>query len=156
MRNALIAAAATIGLVLVPGVSAGAAGTPPRTRPFSTIAVGAMISTAGGRFEKVYRIKRSPDGGGGGIQDGSLMGTSFPVTGRDTMNLFFPDGLQMTTDAFTLGAPGTDGIGPVTGMGRCTRGTGLHKGESCSYKISGTYDLVTTVTKLRLAGTYTR
>jgi hypothetical protein len=157
MRRSLIAAATTAGLVLAPGVSASAAaGNGPRTRSFSTIAVGAMISTSGDRFEKVFRIKRSPDGGGGAIQDGVLDGATFPVGGHDTMDLFFRDGLQTATDAFRFGVPGVDGIGAVTGTGRCTGGTGAHKGERCSYKITGTYDIQTTVTKLRLAGTFTR
>jgi hypothetical protein len=157
MRTAFIAGAATIGLALAPGGAvASAASTPARTRSFSTIAVGAMISTTGNRFEKVYRIKRSPDGEGGAIQDGALAGTSFPATGHDTMELFFKNGLQMTTDTFTLGPPQLDGIGAITGSGRCTNGTGTHNGEKCAYKITGTYDLLTTVTDLTLAGTFTR
>jgi hypothetical protein len=158
MRSALIAATAAVGLAAVPGVcaEAAAAGKPARSKAFSTIAVGAMISSTGNRFEKVYRIKRSPDGEGGAIQDGNLDGTVFPVTGHDTMLLFFSDGTQMTADTFTLGPPGIDGIGAVTGDGKCTTGTGTHQGETCFYKISGTYDLETTVTTLRLAGTFTR
>jgi len=161
MRKALIAGAATIGLAVAPGVlalasAASAASKPARTRSFSTIAVGAMISATGNRFEKVYRIKRSPDGEGGAIQDGDLGGTSFPVTGHDTMELFFKNGLQMTTDTFTLGPPQLDGVGAVTGSGKCTTGTGTHLGEKCAYRITGTYDLQTTVTDLTLSGTFTR
>jgi hypothetical protein len=160
MRKALIAGAATIGLGAAPGVLAVApvawAASKPRTRPFSTVAVGAMISTTGNRFEKVYRIKRSPDGEGGAIQDGELNGSSFPVAGRDTMELFFKNGLQMTTDTLTLGPPQLDGVGAVTGSGKCTTGTGAHKGEKCAYKITGNYDLQTTVTDLTLTGTFTR
>jgi len=156
--TAMTAMTATIGLVLAPGICAGAAAAakPAHDKSFSTIAVGAMISSSGNRFEKVYRIIRSPDGGGGAVQDGTLGGTVFPVAGHDTMELFFRDGLQMTADTFTLGPPGIDGIGAVTGAGRCTTGTGMHQGEKCSYKITGTYDLDTSVTRLRLTGTFTR
>ncbi|HEY5427609.1 MAG TPA: hypothetical protein VIK04_00720 [Solirubrobacteraceae bacterium] len=157
MRTSIIAITTTAGLAAA-GIGAGAAAAakPAHDKSFSTIAVGAMISSSGNRFEKVYRIKRSPDGGGGAIQDGNLGGTVFPVTGHDTMELFFRNGLQMTADTFTLGAPGLDGVGSITGTGKCTTGTGLHKGERCSYKITGTYDLDTSVTMLRLAGTFTR
>jgi len=159
MRRTLCAAgaAAAMCLAATPGV-ANAAGTPrpAHARPFTTIAVGATISTTANRFEKVYRVKRSPDGGGGAIQDGDLGGATFPVSAHDTMELFFRDGLQMTADNFTLGAPAVDGTGTITGSGHCTHGTGVHRGETCNYKITGTYDLQTTVTMLRLAGTYTR
>jgi hypothetical protein len=161
MRQALCAAtaaAAAISMAAAPGVSDAAAGSgkQPRSRPFTTIAVGATISTTASRFEKVYRVKRSPDGGGGAIQDGALAGTTFPVSGHDTMELFFRNGLQMTADTFTLGAPAVDGVGAIAGTGHCTHGTGAHKGETCSFKISGTYNLQTTVTMLRFAGTFTR
>ncbi len=157
MRRASIisaAAAAAAGL----SVSAGAlaAGTGRHKRSFSAIAVGARISTNGNRFESVYRVKRSPDGGGAGTQDGVLLSSTYPASINDTMRLFYADGIQRTADALTLAAPGTDGIGAVTGKGSCTTGTGLHKGENCTYTVTGTYDLNTGVTKLRFAGTFTR
>ena len=89
-------------------------------------------------------------------QDGVLLGSTYPVTGNDTMKLFYADGVQRMSDTFTRGAPHTDGIGEITGKGTCTTGSGLHKGEKCTYTITGTYDLNTGVTKLRLAGTFTR
>jgi hypothetical protein len=133
-----------------------AAGKPPHKRSFSAFAVGAQISANGNRFESVYRVIRSPDGGGAAIQDGVLLGSAYPVTGNDTMKLFFADGVQHMSDTFTRGTPHTDGIGDITGKGTCTTGSGLHKGETCTYTISGTYDLQTGVTKLRLSGTLTR
>ena len=159
MRQALCAAAAVAAIWMAATAGASAApgaGKPARPWPFTTVAVGATISTTGDRFEKVYRVKRSPDGGGGAIQDGALAGTTFPVSGRDTMELFFRNGLQMTADTFTIAAPAVDGVGTITGTGHCTHGTGAHRGETCNFKITGTYDLQTTVTTLRLAGTFTR
>jgi hypothetical protein len=124
--------------------------------PERAVAVGAQISANGNRFETVYRVIRSPDGGGAGMQDGVLLGATYPVTGTDTMQLFYADGVQRMSDAFTRGAPHTDGVGDITGKGTCTTGSGLHKGEKCTYTITGTYDLNTGVTKLHLAGTFTR
>ncbi len=156
MRRASIigvAAAAAVGL----GVSGvAAAGQARHKRRFTAVAVGAQISANGNRFETVYRVIRSPDGGGAGMQDGVLLGSTYPVTGNDTMKLFYADGVQRTSDTFTREAPLTDGIGEISGKGTCTTGSGLHKGENCTYTITGTYDLNTGVTKLRFAGMFTR
>jgi hypothetical protein len=149
-----VAAAAAAGLGAAG--AAPAAGKAPHKRSFSATAVGAQISANGNRFEMVYRVIRSPDGGGAGIQDGVLLGGTYPVTGNDTFKLLFADGVQHMSDTFTRGTPHTDGIGDITGKGTCTTGSGLHKGEKCTYTISGTYDLQTGVTKLRFAGTLTR
>jgi hypothetical protein len=149
-----------VAAIAAAGMSAAgvalAAGKAPHKRSFTAVAVGAQISANGNRFEAVYRVIRSPDGGGAAIQDGVLLGSTYPVTGNDTMKLFFADGVQHMSDTFTRGTPHTDGIGDITGKGTCTTGSGLHKGETCTYTISGTYDLQTGVTKLRLSGTLTR
>ncbi len=149
-----VAVAAVAGLG-VPGV-APAAGKARHKRSFTAVAVGAQISANGNRFETVYRVIRSPDGGGAAIQDGVLLGATYPVSGTDTMKLFYADGVQRTSSSFTRSAPHTDGVGDISGTGTCTTGSGLHKGETCTYTIAGTYDLNTGVTKLRLTGTFTR
>jgi hypothetical protein len=155
-RASLIGVAVAVAIgVAVPAV-APAAGKARHKRRFSATAVGAQISSNGNRFETVYRVIRSPDGGGAAIQDGVLLGTTYPVTGNDTIKLFYADGVQRMSDSFTRGAPHTDGVGAITGKGTCTTGSGLHKGETCTYTITGTYDLNTGVTKLRFAGTLTR
>jgi hypothetical protein len=151
-----VAAAVAVGAGVSGPTAAGAAGTPRHKRSFTAVAVGAQISANGNRFETVYRVIRSPDGGGAGMQDGVLLGSTYPVTGTDTMKLFYADGVQRTSDSFTREAPHTDGIGEITGKGTCTTGSGLHEGEQCTYSITGTYDLNTGVTKLRFAGTFTR
>jgi hypothetical protein len=156
-RTTLAAAAATIGMTVATGGGGASAATKaPVKKSFSTIAVGAMISTAGDRFENVYRIKRSPDGPGAGIQDGVLLGTTYPVAGHDAIKTFYANGMQRTVDTFSLGAPHTDGVGAVTGNGKCAGGTGVHQKETCTYAITGSYDLQTGVTKLRFAGTFTQ
>jgi hypothetical protein len=155
-RAAIIGVAATAAAGLgVPVIALGAA-RPAHKRNFTAVAVGAQISTNGNRFEDVYRVKRSPDGGGAAIQDGVLLGSSYPVTVTDTMKLFYADGTQRTSDTLTLGPPHTDGVGAITGKGTCTTGTGMHQGETCTYTVTGTYDLNTGVTALRFAGTFTR
>jgi hypothetical protein len=158
MRRAFVAPVTTVGLVLVSGLSAGAAAAPkpPTKRPFSEIDVGAMISMNGRRFESVYRVKRSRDGGGAGIQDAVVDGTTYPLSGSDTVRMYFGDGVRLTQDTFTLSPPHTDGIGTIAGNGKCTGGTGVHIGETCTYTFAGTYDLATTVVKLELTGTDTR
>jgi hypothetical protein len=158
MRKAVIAAAAAIGMVVVPGVSGGASAATkaPHKRSFSTIAVGAIISTTGDRFESVYRIKRSPDGPGAAVQDGVLLGTTYPVAGHDAIKTYYANGMQRTVDTFSFGAPHTDGVGTVTGNGKCAGGTGVHQKETCTYTMTGTYDLQTGVTKLRFGGTFTQ
>jgi hypothetical protein len=147
-----VTAAACLGLPAV----ASAVGAPAHKRAFTAVAVGAQISANGNRFENVYRVKRSPDGGGAGIQDGVLLGSAYPATVTDTMKFFYVNGTQRTSDVLTLQPPHTDGIGVITGKGTCTTGTGMHQGEKCTYAVSGTYDLQTGVTMLHFAGTYTR
>jgi hypothetical protein len=155
-RASIISVAVTAAAALGASGVAAAAAKAPHKRSFTAVAVGAQISTNGNRFETVYRVIRSPDGGGAGMQDGVLLGSTYPVTGNDTMKLFYADGVQRMADTFTRGAPHTDGVGDITGKGTCTTGSGLHKGETCTYTITGTYDLNTGVTKLRFAGTFTR
>ncbi len=155
-RASIIGMAATAAAGLGVPVVALAAAKPAHKRSFTAVAVGAQISTNGNRFEDVYRVKRSPDGGGAAIQDGVVLGSSYPATVNDTMQLFYANGKQRTSDTLTLEPPHTDGIGAITGKGTCTTGSGMHKGETCTYAVSGTYDLNTGVTTLRFAGTYTR
>ena len=59
------------------------------------------------------------------------------------------------SETFTLGAPHVDGIGAISGTGVCTKGSKAHRGETCRYTFSGTYDLRTQITQITLRGTYT-
>jgi hypothetical protein len=159
MRKALVATVGVIGLALGGSCLSASAATVKGKRierSFTEVAVGARISVSGSRFENVYRVKQSPDGGGGVIQDGQLEGSTFPVNGHDGTITFFRDGARTTKDTFTLGVPGTDGIGTITGKGICTGGTGFHKFETCTYAFKGTYDLNTSVTRITITGTDTR
>jgi hypothetical protein len=125
-------------------------------RTFTESIVGAQISTAGGRFENVYRIKHSPDLGGAMIQDGELHGSTYPVTGTDSTISFFRDGDRTTRETFVLNAPNTTGISTITGKGICTNGTNFHKSETCTYTFRGTYNIFTHVSQITITGTDTR
>jgi hypothetical protein len=81
-----------------------------------------MLSSTALRFEDVYRIKRSPDGIGAAVRDGSLAGTVFPVNGRDRVISSFKDGRLIATETFTLGTPRLDGVGTISGHGTCAGG----------------------------------
>lgn len=155
-RTSIIGAAAVLAAALSGSGSAVGAGKPPHKRPFSAVAAGARISSSGNRFEIAYRVKRSPDGGGAGLQDGVLMGTTYPAVVHDTTKTFYADGVQRTSETYTMASPHTNGVGTITGQGKCTTGSGVHKGETCTYGMTGTYDLQTGVVHLRFAGTLTR
>jgi hypothetical protein len=160
MRKPLITAVGIIGLAIGTSCLSASAATVKgkRTeRSFTEVAVGARISSsAGRRFEDVYRVKQSPDGGGAVIQDGQLDGSTYPVGGHDGTISFFRNGARTTKDTFTLGAPNTDGIGPVAGKGICTGGTGFHKFETCTYTFKGSYSLTTGMMAITMTGTDTR
>lgn len=159
MRRTFVTAGAIIGLLLATCAAAGATGAlkgKSKTRPFSEVEAGVMLSATGLRFEDVYRIKRSPDGGGAAIRDGLYLGTTFPVSGVDTVISNFKDGRSTASETFTLGAPSLEGIGPISGHGRCTGGSDVHQGEKCSYSFRGTYDLLTSNYNITLSGSDTR
>jgi hypothetical protein len=157
MRRVLVIALGTIGFLIGGYVPALAVTVPtPRTKPFSEVEAGVMLSSTGLRFEDVYRIKRSPDGEGAAVRDGMFGGTAFPVSGTDTVTSNYKDGRQMAVETFTLGVPRLDGIGAITGRGRCTGGTNQHQLEKCSYTFRGTYDLRTGIFAITLSGTDSR
>ena len=158
MRRGLVMAAGTVAVVLATTASALAVSQPRAkgvVRHFSQTEAGSRLSATGLRYEDVYRIKRSPDGQGTTIRDAVLKGTVFPVSGTATATSYFRDGRLNAIESFTLGPPHIDGIGPITGTGRCIGGTEVHQKETCSYTLKGSYDLQTGITLLTLKGTLT-
>ena len=153
-RSVIAGTAAVVAMAALPSPPAGAAQA--RARRFSESYTGAMISRNGSRFESVYRAKRTPDGPGAAVEDGVLLGTTYPVQGHDLVTTYFHDGARVAAETFTLGPPDINGIGAITGDGRCRGGTRVHRGETCTYSFKGTYDLATTVVALRITGTDTR
>ncbi|MDQ2894152.1 MAG: hypothetical protein M3Y09_00650 [Actinomycetota bacterium] len=157
MRRALVMALGTIGFLVGSCGSAAAVTVPKaRTKPFSEVEAGVTLSSTGLRFEDVYRVKRSPDGEGAAVRDGIYGGSTFPVSGTDTVTSNYKDGRQTASETFTLGIPRLDGVGTITGHGRCTGGTNQHQLEKCSYTLKGTYDLRTSVFNITLSGTDSR
>ena len=157
MRRAAMMVLATTGLLGLACQPATAAPAPRlHTKHFSAIESGVLLSSTGLRFEDVYRIKRSPDGIGAAVRDGSFAGTVFPVSGSDRVISSFKDGRQTATETFAFGTPRLDGVGTITGHGKCTGGTGPHQQERCAYAITGTYDLTTNLFQIALSGTDSR
>ena len=116
---------------------------------------GTELSVSGARTEYLFRVKTGPFGGGTTIRDSELTGDTFPASGKDTAKAFYKDGRLEANETIMLGVPRTDGDGTVTGTGTCTGGTFKHQGETCTYAIKGSYDLVTGQMFLTLTGSYT-
>jgi hypothetical protein len=154
MRRAVTMPVSMVGLaaaLLLPA----AAGAAPTTRHFTEVESGARLSTHGNRYEDVYKIKRSAEGVGTVIRDSVLSGATFPASGTTQAISYFKDGRLRSTESFTLGVPRADGVGAITGTGKCTRGSKAHRLETCNYKFAGTYDLRTGITQITLRGTET-
>ena len=158
MRKAIGGAVGTIGLVIVTGFSAYALAAPkgPTKRAFTETITGAQISMTGLSIEGAFKVTNSLDGTGAGIQDGSITGTTFPLSGKSTTTDYFADGVQKLKETFTLGAPNASGISTLTGNGKCVGGTGVHKKQNCTYTFAGTFNSKTTVDTVKVTGTYTR
>lgn len=166
MRRATLAGLSTTAALLIGGAApALAAKSPPsgsgkkhahhHKRPFVAIEVGNRLSTTGPRFEDIYRVKKSPFGEGSVVRDAVLSGTAFPASGTATAKTYDRGGRTFARETFALGPPNTDGRGAITGNGTCRSGTGTHFGETCTYTLKGTYDLISGITRLTLTGTYT-
>lgn len=153
MRKTLFAAMAGASLMGAAAPALAAKG--PGPRHFTEKEAGMRLSSAGNRFENLYRIKRSPFGAGATIRDASLTGDTFPISGKDNAIAYYKDGRLTATETFTLGTPHANGVEPIKGTGTCSGGTFKHQGETCTYTLHGTYSLVTGKTFLTLAGTYT-
>jgi hypothetical protein len=168
MRRTVVAIGSAVALAAgaVPALAAGGAKPPAKPKPkpthkapvpkgFESIQTGTRLSTSDDRFEDTYKVKQSPFGEGTVIRDAVLTTSAFPASGTDTAKTYDRGGRTFAKETFTLGTPNVDGVGPITGNGTCRSGTGSHKGETCTYTIKGTYDLITGTTSMTLTGTYT-
>jgi hypothetical protein len=127
----------------------------PRRHVFTMEEVGNRLSTSGPRYEDIYRVQSSPFGEGSVIRDAVLTNTVFPASGSDVAKTYDRGGRTFAKETYTFGTPNTDGVGPITGRGSCTSGTGRHLGETCTYTMKGSFNLITGITRLTLSGTYT-
>jgi hypothetical protein len=164
MRRTVVAIGSALALAVgAPGALA-AGKKPAKPKPtqkapvpkgFVSVETGTRLSTTGDRFEDTYKVKQSPFGEGTVIRDAVLTTAAFPASGADTAKTYDRGGRTIAKETFTLGTPDVDGIGPITGNGTCQSGTGTHQGETCTYTIKGTYDLISGITSMTLTGTYT-
>jgi len=155
MRRTVRVPLSAIGLAAAAFALPAAAQGAPTTKKFTEVESGARLSTHGNRYEDVYKIKRSPDGLGTVIRDSVLTGDTFPASGTAQAISYFENGRLRSTESFTLGVPRADGVGAITGTGKCTKGSKAHRLETCNYKFAGTYDLRTGITQITLKGTET-
>jgi hypothetical protein len=163
MRRTVVAIGSAVALAAAAAPALAAGGKPPAKpkhnapvpRGFDSIQTGTRLSTSGDRFEDTYKVKQSPFGEGTVIRDAVLTAAAFPANGTDTARTYDRGGRTIAKETFTLGTPDVDGVGPITGNGTCRSGTGTHEGETCTYTIKGTYDLITGITSMTLTGTYT-
>src|SRR5262249_43732245 len=107
--------------------------------------------------QSVAKIQDSVDGPGAGTTTTASSSTSFPITGTDTSIGYFADGVQRSTDAFTIYKPNANGISRYTAHGKCTGGTGIHKTVRCTFTETGTVDTNPGgVARIKVVGTYTK
>ena len=114
-------------------------------RAFIATLTGAQISSHGTSFEAVYKVVSSLDATGAAIQDATVAGITLPVNGKDTWTSYLANGVSKRKDTFTLSALNSSGISTITGSGKCTGGTGVHKNEKCTYTFTGTFNSKTGV-----------
>ncbi len=157
MRRTLgVSLGAVAALATVAGPALAAA---PRAgsihKHFTEIEAGRQLSVSGRNFEDTFKVKTSPFGSGTVIRDAGFTGDTFPASGRATATSFYKDGRLTANETLTYGAPLIDGVGPISGTGTCEGGTFKHQGETCTYTIKGSYDLITGQVFMTLSGTYT-
>lgn len=81
--------------------------------------------------------------------------TSYPYKGTDSNISYFANGVQRSTDTFTIEEPDANGISRFTGKGKCTGGTRKHKTLKCTFTETGTVDMNPGgVATLKVVGTY--
>jgi hypothetical protein len=158
MRRASVGAIGVIGLFIVTGLSAYAVAAPkgPTKHRLTETLIGAQVSVKGSSSESVYKVNSSLDHAGAAIQDVTVTGTTFPLSGKDTFTTYYPNGVARSRDTFTLATLDANGISLITGSGKCLGGTGVHKKEKCTYTFKGTYNSKTTVASVKVTGTDTR
>jgi hypothetical protein len=157
MRRNAAGVAGVIGLVIaiaIPG--AALAAKKPRKRAFTSTGLGAVLVQSGNSFEAALKAHHSLNGNGAGVQVGTLSGTTFPITGTDTVHSYFANGVSITKDTYTIAAPDANGISKIAGSGKCAGGTGVHKKEKCTYTIAGTINTKTLVDSATITGIDTR
>lgn len=161
MRRVSIVVAGVVALLVGAGLATYAVAAPSKkpakqtgkTRKLSETLAGAQISGSGNHSVNVYEVKSSLDGTGAGIQRTTVSGTTFPLNGSDKVTAYYANGVDRSTDKFTLATPDANGNSAITGTGKCLGGTRVHQHEKCTYTFSGTYNTKTLAINVTLHGT---
>ena len=119
------------------------------------VTVGIVLSRSGNSAVSLYKVHSSLYGNGAAVQKSKLQNSTFPIHGTDTVTTYYSSGASTTADKFSIGTLDANGVGKITGTGKCTGGTGIHRHQHCSYKISGTYNSKTSVAHVTALGTVT-
>jgi hypothetical protein len=119
------------------------------------VTVGIVLSRSGNSAVSLYKVHSSLYGNGAAIQKAKLQNSTFPIHGTDTVTTYYTSGAATTADKFTIGTLDANGVGKITGTGKCTGGTGSHHHQHCSYKLSGTYNSKTSISHVTAIGTVT-
>jgi hypothetical protein len=142
-----------IGFVGVAAIAAGALAMPAgaasglkhRNVHFTSKVDGASISDT----ESTLKVHDSIAGNGAGVQKI----TSLTATGgTDTTIIYYGNAKAFSRDTFTFGPADSNGVIPVTGLGRDVGGTGRFRHLTSTYTFKGTYDPKTTITHVKLTG----
>jgi hypothetical protein len=159
LRVAAISAVATAGLVLTAASGAaagshhGASAAPKKEKQWTQTGTGASITQDDGSMLLVASVENSLDGDGATVAKVTLNGSN----GTNTATRYTANGVGKYEEEFTLGAPDTNGMIPITGSGKCVQGgTGVHKGEKCKYTYTATLNPNTNVVNFNITGTTTR
>jgi hypothetical protein len=142
-------------LLVALGLTALASAAGPRRTLRETL-VGAQIVSRANGGEAVYKVTSNLDGHGAAVQEVTVSGTSFPLSGTDRVTTYYANGVGRSRDKFTLSVPNAAGISTITGTGRCTGGTRVHRHEQCSYTFTGVFNTRTNAVSARVRGTVTR
>jgi hypothetical protein len=146
MRRATFVAALAALAVLAAGVSATTAVAKTRHRVALTL-VGAQI----GPTELVYEVHGTYRGAFVQLFKTDSAGTA----GTSTSTLYDGHGTMVSREVFNLSQPDASGIVAINGTGRWVSGTGKYKGLKGTNKFTGTFNMQTTVTSVKVVGTQT-
>jgi hypothetical protein len=154
-RDKRRAAVVAIGLAIVFGLAGPAGAAKSKKHTFTENVIAASITADGS--ESVAKITDSVDGPGAGTSRSVSTSTSYPFKGTDTNISYFANGVQRSTDTFTIEKPDANGISKFTAKGKCTGGTRTHKSLKCTFTESGTVDTNPGgVAKIKVIGSYSR
>ncbi len=151
MRTTRIITLAT--MLALGALTAGPALAGKASQQQKVVSQGVVLARNGNSITSLYKVHSSLYGNGAAVQHAKLLNSSFPIRGTDTVTAYYADGAARTGDRFTLGSPNPSGIAIITGTGKCTGGTGIHRHQRCAYKLTGTYNTKTMVSQVTATGT---